>query len=140
MSKLFKAATALSLLLTATDAKQPHVKDLHTEGAVDLFNTKKIVKDSSYGFWGYEYTKSNLDAPTADSLDFNFSVGFNLDLGVGYEALLFWILREGKNLLVLNPNVFFEVASHSYISFKLYFVEIRINLDLNGYRIAPVDY
>lgn len=111
-----------------------------SEGTVDMINTgKQMVKDV-HGFWGYGYTKSNLDAPKDDDLDFRFEVGFNLDLGVGYEALLFWILREGKNLLVLNPNVFCELASHSYIMFKLYFLEIRMNVDITGYKIAPVDY
>ena len=81
-----------------------------------------------------------MDAPKEDDLDFRFEIAWNLDLGIGYEALMFWIFREGKNLLVLNPNVYVELASHSWILFKLYFVEFRFNIDITGYKIAPVDY
>ena len=103
-SNIFKAALALTTL-QGVDARVAHVKDMRAEtGASDLINNGKKV--DIYGFWGYEYMKSNISNPTDDSLDFRFEVAFNMDIGVGYEILLFWILREGKNLLVLNPNAF----------------------------------
>ena len=107
--------------------------------STDLMHTKKIVKDV-HGFWGYEYHKSNKDHPTEDDNDFRFAVEFNCDIGVGYEALLFWTVREGKNLLVLNPSAFAEVASHSHMTFKLFFLELTFHLELLGYKITPVDY
>ena len=112
----------------------------NTGNSVDLLNTGKRVGTDVHGFWGVEYMKSNKDAPADDDLDFRFEVAFNADIGAGYEALLFWIMREGKNLLVLNPNVYAEVASHSWIIFKLYFIEFRISMDITGYKITPVDY
>ena len=92
------------------------------------------------GFWGVEYMKSNLDAPTEEGNDFRFEVAFNMDIGVGYEILLFWILREGKNLLVLNPNAFIELSTRNEMKFKLGIIEWIINVDLTGYRITPLDY
>ena len=93
-----------------------------------------------YGFWGYEYANSTMENPTEDSLDFRFEISFNLDLGVGYEALIFWILREGKNLLVFNPNAFVELSTRNYLKFKLGIIEWTVNVDFTGYRITPVDY
>ena len=93
-----------------------------------------------YGFWGYEYANSTMDNPTEDSLDFRFEISFNLDLGVGYEALIFWIRREGKNLLVFNPNAFLELSTRNYLKFKLGIIEWTVNVDFTGYRITPVDY
>merc|ERR1712110_79023 len=49
-------------------------------------------------------------------------------------------MREGKNLLVLNPNAFIEIASHSWVTFKLYFIEFTFNIDITGYKITPIDY
>ena len=137
-SNIFKAALALTTL-QGVDAKVAHVKDLRTEtGASDLINNGNKV--DIYGFWGYEYMKSNISNPTDDSLDFRFEVAFNMDIGVGYEILLFWILREGKNLLVLNPNAFIELSTRNEMKFKLGIIEWIINVDLTGYRITPLDY
>jgi len=36
--------------------------------------------------------------------------------------------------------MFLEVASKSWMSFKLYFIEFTIKMDLTGYRITPIDY
>ena len=113
----------------------------NSENSVELLNTgKKKVGDIVKGFWGVDYVKSNLENPKDDDLDFRFAVSFNADIGAGYEAIIFWILREGKNLLVLNPSIFAEAAIHSWIIFKLYFIEFRMNVDVTGYKIAPVDY
>ena len=137
-SNIFKAALALTTL-QGVDAKVAHVKDMRSEtGASDLINNGKKV--DIYGFWGYEYMKSNISNPTDDSLDFRFEVAFNMDIGVGYEILLFWILREGKNLLVLNPNAFIELSTRNEMKFKLGIIEWIINVDLTGYRITPLDY
>ena len=140
LSKVFQSAAALSLLLTNAEASRPHVREMHDDNSVDLVDMKKYVKALPYGFFGYEYSALSDPAAAEDDLVWGFECSFNIDLGVGYEALLFWILREGKNLLILNPSLFFELSSHSYLSFKVYFFEIRINLDLTGYKITPVDY
>ena len=113
---------------------------MHDTNSVDVVNTgKKMVKEVS-GFWGAEYLASTRDNPNEDDRDFRFEIAIDADLGLGYEGLIFWIVREGKNLMVLNPTAFFEVASHSWILFKLYFWEIRFSLDLIGYKITPIDY
>ena len=66
---------------------------MHTDDSIDLLNTgdKVVVGNPIKGFWGVEYMKSNLDAPTEEGNDFRFEVAFNADIGAGYEALLFWI-------------------------------------------------
>ena len=139
MFKILQSATALSLLLSRVDAR-PHVKSMRNTDSIDVVNTgKKMVKEVS-GFWGAEYLASNRDDPDDEDRDFRFEIAIDADLGLGYEGLIFWIVREGKNLMVLNPSAFFEVASHSWILFKLYFWEIRFSLDLVGYKITPLDY
>ena len=140
LSKVFQSAAALSLLLTNAEARPPHVREMHDDNSVDLVHTKKIVQALPHGFFGYDYSITHPVDAAEDDLAWGFECAFNIDLGVGYEALLFWILREGKNLLIMNPSLFFEVSSHSWLAFKLYFFEIRINLDLTGYKITPVDY
>ena len=111
----------------------------HEKGATDLLSDRKMVKEV-YGFWGYEYMKSSIDNPTEDSIDFRFEIAFNMDIGLGYEALIFWIMREGKNLLVLNPNAFLEISTRNEMKFKLGFIEWIINVDFTGYKITPFDY
>ena len=138
-SKLFKSALALTAL-QGVEAKVAHVKDMrHETGATDLLSDRKMVKEV-YGFWGYEYMKSSIDNPTEDSIDFRFEIAFNMDIGLGYEALIFWIMREGKNLLVLNPNAFLEISTRNEMKFKLGFIEWIINVDFTGYKITPFDY
>jgi len=142
MFKLASTATALSMLLTTVESR-PHVREMHnTENSMDVLNTgKKMVKEV-HGFWGAEYLASNVkrDNLSDADRDFRFEIALDADLGLGYEGLIFWKVREGKNLLVLNPNAYFEVASHSWILFKLYFWEIRISMDITGYKITPFDY
>ena len=140
MFKLLQNATALSLILTGVDAS-PHVRDMHTKDATEMLSTKKMVKEV-HGFWGYEYMTSSISdrEPTDEDRDFRFEFGLDADLGLGYEGLIFWIVREGKNLLVLNPNAFFEVGSKTWLTFKLYFIEFTIKMDLTGYKITPLDY
>ena len=144
--KAVKSATALSLLSSTVDSR-PHVKAMHDTDSVDLVNTGKVMVKEVSGFWGAEYMRSSrncadddTNCPNEEDRDFRFEVGLDADLGLGYEGLIFWIVREGKNLMVLNPTAFFEVASHSWILFKLYFWEIRFSLDLTGYKITPIDY
>ena len=140
MFKTLQAATALSLVLTGV-AADAHVKSMHGSDSTDMLNKKHMVKEV-HGFWGYEYMASTIKDrdPLDEDRDFRFEFGLDADLGLGYEGLIFWIKREGKNLLVLNPNAFLEVASKSWISIKLYFIEFTIKMDLTGYRITPLDY
>ena len=114
----------------------------NTEGSVEILNhSNKIQVKDVKGFWGVNYAASTKSEPLKDDdLDFRFEVAFNADLGAGYEALLFWVFREGKNLWVMNPSIFAEIGIHSYVLFKLYFWEWKMNIDALGYRIAPVDY
>ena len=127
-------------MLAAAEASHPHVKSMREEkNTTDLLNTNKMVKEV-HGFWGAEYIKSTKDDPEDDDLDFRFEIAIDADLGVGYEGLIFYTVREGRNLLVLNPNAFAEIASHSWITFKLYFIEWRFSADITGYKITPLDY
>ncbi len=53
---------------------------------------------------------------------------------------MFYYRKEMANLLVMNPNIFVEFASHVFINFRLYFIDIGFRMDVNGYKIKPVDY
>ena len=98
MFKVIRSATALSLLLSSVDAR-PHVRSMHDSTSIDVVNTgKKMVKEV-HGFWGADYMVSNVkrddNFPLSDEdRDFRFEVGVDADLGLGYEGLVFWIVRE----------------------------------------------
>jgi len=54
--------------------------------------------------------------------------------------MFFWMFKKGHDWLVINPNIFAEVATHNYIGFKLGVLEIYIHLDGLGYSATPVEY
>lgn len=53
---------------------------------------------------------------------------------------MFYYKKEMADLLVLNPNIFVELASHIFINFRLYFIDLGFRIESNGYKIKPVDY
>jgi hypothetical protein len=50
------------------------------------------------------------------------------------------MFRNGDSWLVINPQVFAEVATHNYLGFKLGVLELYVNIDGTGYRATPVEY
>jgi len=72
--------------------------------------------------------------------NFGIELSLNVDLSIGYKALMFWMVRAKENLLVLNPSIFAEAASHSWFVIRLGIVEFWLRLDLIGYKFSPVDY
>lgn len=83
--------------------------------------------------FGYDFSEVTLS-------NFGIEFSFNIDLSLGYRALMFWMVRAQENLLVLNPNIFLEAASHSWMVLRLGVVEFWFRLDLIGYKFSPVDY
>lgn len=61
-------------------------------------------------------------------------------MSLGYQLLMFYYKKEMADLLVLNPNIFVELASHIFINFRLYFIDLGFRIESNGYKIKPVDY
>ena len=50
------------------------------------------------------------------------------------------MLRAKQDWLVINPNIFVELATHAWIGIKLGLFEIYANLDATGYRATPIEY
>lgn len=72
--------------------------------------------------------------------NFGIEMSLNVDLSLGYRALMFWMVRSEENILVLNPNLFVEIASHSWFKISFGIIDVKIALDLIGYKFSPVDY
>jgi len=63
-----------------------------------------------------------------------------LDLALGYRAIFFSMWKYKDPWLVINPNIFAEIASHNWVTFKLAFMDIRVNFDFIGYKATPIEY
>ena len=64
----------------------------------------------------------------------------NGDISLGWEGLAFWLLRDDVDYLVLNPTIFGEIASHCFISLNLWRWELKLRLDIIGFKLTPLDY
>ena len=89
--------------------------------------------------FGYEYPAYPRSYAVNDNT-FQFEFEANIDLSIGYQILMFYYRKELADLFVLNPSIFAELASHLFVNFRLYWIDIGIRTDINGYKIKPVDY
>ena len=80
----------------------------------------KFFQTTNYGGWGIGWN-------------------FGLDADIGYNFPIQYLYTGNDNLL-LNPQVYFEVASHSYMDIILPNIEYRIRFDFSGYKYTIVDY
>lgn len=85
--------------------------------------------------YGWDTDPANISAN-----NFGVEASFNMDLAIGYKVLLFYMVRMNENLLIMNPQAFMEAASHSWVSFHLNFVEIKLLLNMNAYKFTPADF
>jgi len=53
---------------------------------------------------------------------------------------MFYLAIKGENLVALNPSIFAQVGSMSWITFYLYYNEITFNLNILPYKITVLDY
>jgi hypothetical protein len=77
--------------------------------------------------WGYDYTAqteqtieqaaSGFDNAGASTWFWGVEFSFNLDLSLGYRAIFFSMWKYADPWLVINPNIFAELASHNWITF-----------------------
>ena len=49
-------------------------------------------------------------------------------------------MRDKENLLIFNPNIFFQLATWNYIAIKLYFIEWWFRFNVTAEKFTPVDY
>ena len=131
-SKLFHSALALVGLSEAIQ----HVSEMPRSNSDTLLDKRHNIIVKSFGYEYPEFPRSY----TLNENTFQFEFDANIDLSIGYQVLMFYYRKEQADLMVLNPNMFLELASHIFINFRLYFVDIGIRADINGYKIKPVDY
>ena len=95
--------------------------------------------------WGYDYTAQSVVESPSFGFDnagettwyWGIDFAFNLDLALGYRAIFFSMWKYKDPWLVMNPNIFAELASHNWITFKLAFMDIRVNFDLKHRHQHP---
>lgn len=80
-----------------------------------------------------EYAKS---WTTTSGFGFGFSLGF--DIAGGYESPISYLFTVRDNLLI-NPQFYAEVASHSYMEFITPIMTYQIKLDVVGVRFRFAD-
>jgi hypothetical protein len=67
-------------------------------------------------------------------------VAFRLDLAAGYQVFLHWLYRDDENFLIINPNIYFQLATLNHIAFKLYWIEWWFRFNIIAEKFTPVDY
>jgi len=53
---------------------------------------------------------------------------------------MYWLYRNSENFVVINPNIYGEVAGSIYFGIKLYFIQFWVYLDMEAVRASPLDY
>lgn len=125
---------------------RPHVSNFKNQQGVktrDLANIEDEYKFNQYTLgvdWNAttgQVSETNLEE---DMFQFGLDASINFDISIGYRAIFFWMFKNNNDWLVINPIVFGEVASHSWLGLKLGVLEIYARLDGTGYRATPVEY
>lgn len=87
---------------------------------VENMQYSKYFISSKYGEWGIGWN-------------------FEFDVDLGYNLPVDYIYTNSDNLLI-NPQVYMEIASHSYMDIIFPFINYRYKLDINGYKYTIADY
>lgn len=90
--------------------------------------------------WIYGLNFPSIWYADLEGRELGIDIGFSTDVILTYQGLAFWLARQNKDFLVLNPSVFLEAAGHVWFELKLYFMTIKVNGDLIGYKASPLDY
>lgn len=107
------------------------------ETSVNLMNIKPETQNL---LWGYQYKTYD---PLTNELymeHIGFEASFKLDLAAGYQIFMHWLIRDKENLLIFNPNIFFQLATWNHVAFKLYFIEWWFRFNVTAEKFSPVDY
>ena len=90
--------------------------------------------------WGYDYSTFDQDTSPAHMEHLGFEASFKLDIAAGYKVYLAWLYRDDENFLILNPNIFLQVATLNYIAIKLYWIEWWFRFNIEVEKFTPIDY
>ena len=127
-SKIVSFAAAILNFVLA--AKNPLAE--HQEQAIanneHLSTTKRhVVKN-----WGFNWDFG--------SNDFGMNLVTQADLAIGYSALMFYLAINGENLVALNPTIFAELGSLTWLTFRLPYMQITFNFNILPYKMTVLDY
>ena len=98
-----------------------------------------ITPDPVNLMWGYGYNSYDISQPALFE-HLGIELSFTLDLAVGYQIFLSWLYRDDENFLIINPNVFFTLASLNYVAIKLYWIEWWFRFNVVAEKFTPLDY
>ena len=103
---------------------------------MELVNTKPETQNL---LWGYSYSTYN---STSESYmeHVGFEASFKLDLMLGYQIFLHYLIRNKENMLIFNPNIYLQLATLNHIAFKLYWIEWWFYFNITAEKFTPVDY
>ena len=69
-----------------------------------------------------------------------FEASFRLDLLIGYQIFMHWIIRDQENMMIFNPNIFLGLLTINHVAFKLYWIEWWFYFNIVAEKFTPVDY
>lgn len=62
------------------------------------------------------------------------------DVAIGYTALLFYLAINGENLVALNPTIFAEIGSLTWLTFRLPYMQLTFMFNILPYKLTILDY
>lgn len=62
------------------------------------------------------------------------------DVAIGYTALLFYLSINGENLVALNPTIFAEMGSLTWITFRVPYMQFTMMFNFLPYKLTIMDY
>jgi hypothetical protein len=122
-------ASALLVLLFAGSVSARHNLKGESKNIMTLADKMPIVQNMEYSKY-FETDKYG-----------GFGIGFDFeaDVDLGYAFPIEYLYTNKDNIL-LNPSVYVEVASHSYMDIIFPFIEWRFTFDFIGYKFTIADY
>lgn len=97
------------------------------------------VKMNSYVLDG-DYSYDLVDLSKDGFGKIGFEASYFADFYAGYSWPAFWLYRQAKNWIIINPTVYFSTSAGGEIVLKLSVIEVIFKLEFLIGEITPFDY
>ena len=98
-----------------------------------------LVGMKTYLFDDFEDIKKDF-VTLGDWGSVGYEVDYHADLFAAFEMPTFWMLRQGTNWMIYNPNVFIEAAGMGAGTIKLSVIELTIHVNVMLGKYTPWDF
>jgi hypothetical protein len=94
---------------------------------------KSYVLDGTYGYNLVDLSKEGFGY-------IGFQADYYADIYGAYSWPTFWLYRQLKNWMIINPTVYFSAEAAGEVTIKLSVIEIIFKLEVLFGEITPFDY